>query len=541
MNGLELLLDNFKLNGWILDMKIRTQVIGALGLIVTLLIVVSIAGYGSSSVVNQAGSVIPNALIPGIQNYQELRYKTLDVVVAVYQKDANRIDQLSKELEPNVITFSSVQEDSPYYGDATLEKGLATIGATLLDVIYAAQAEDLSSPASENFLSVVETMESVGPYSEDVIQYLIDQTTNQIGAVISNIIRILLAISSISVLIAIALAFYLSRSIDHGIRGLRDSFSKISSGDLLTKADDKRKDELGEIAGYFNELAQNLKLTISQLATMMNTLAVLSTNFREGGIQFQDRAQQTSDETQQVATAMTEMAATIREVAQNAEQTSNQAIEATEQASTARSLVETSVNRSITLKTQMSGISEQILLLKDKTASISSVIDVIQGIAEQTNLLALNAAIEAARAGEQGRGFAVVADEVRTLANRTAQSTQEIVDVIKSLQNMSQETAQQIEAGQADVDNNADAIKDIETTLLAILENISSISSMNHQVATNSQEQSHVAEDMNINVVRISDLAEQNAVQTEQINKDIQTIDELTQQVKMLISRFKYE
>lgn len=522
-------------------MKIRTQVVGALGLILTLLIIVSIGGYGSSTVVNKAGSIIPSALIPGIQNYQDLRYKTLDIVVAVYQKDAQRISQLAKELEPRVIEFSGVKPDSPYYGDKTLEEGLAKIGRSFLDVIYAAQAEDLNSPVSEEFLTVVNEQGSVGPYSDDVIQYLIDQTTNKINSVIDNIIKILSVVSGVSVIIAILLAVYLSRSIGQGISGLRESFSKISGGDLLTKADDQRKDELGEIAGYFNELAQNLKTTISQLAMMMNTLADLSTSFREGGVQFQERAQQTSDETQQVATAMTEMAATIREVAQNAEQTSNQANEATEQAGTARSLIETSVNRSIKLKTQMTGISEQVILLKDKTASISSVIDVIQGIAEQTNLLALNAAIEAARAGEQGRGFAVVADEVRTLANRTAQSTQEIVAVIKSLQTMSQQTAQQIEAGQADVDNNADAIKDIETSLLGILENISSISSMNHQVATNSQEQSHVAEDMNINVVRISDLSEQNALQTEQINRDILTIDELTQQVRILIARFKYE
>ncbi|MDX1343961.1 MAG: HAMP domain-containing methyl-accepting chemotaxis protein, partial [Reinekea sp.] len=364
--------------------------------------------------------------------------------------------------------------------------------------------------------------------------------TMKINGVIANIVRMLVGASVVIISLAVVFGLILTRKLSLGLSSLQLSFRKISDGDLTTKANDSTDDEFGDIARYFNELATTLSSTISQLATMMNTLADLSSRFRESGAQFQERAIQTSDETQQVATAMTEMAATVREVAQNAEETSSQAKEASDQADIARDLVGKTVSSSKDLQQKMSGISGQMLELKEKTASISSVIDVIQGIAEQTNLLALNAAIEAARAGEQGRGFAVVADEVRSLATRTGQSTQEIVDVIKALQSMSETAASNIAQGQDSVESNAESIKNIEGSLLSILDSISTISNMNHQIATNAQEQSHVAEDMNANVVRISDLSEMNAKQTKQINDDIKTIDQLTSQVRQLIAKFQY-
>lgn len=521
-------------------MKIKTQVSASLGTMVLLLLLVSVGGYLAVNMVRTVGNIIPVSLLPGVQNYNDMRYKTLEIALHAYQGNTTLINSMSEELVPRIEDFKYSEPDSPFYGDAFLDEGLLEIGDILLNVIELSQKQVPGEPPTADFLAALNEMEGMDERATEVIAYLVDSTAGLVNGVIGNIVKILAIFSVFAVIIALGIGWFLTRKLNSGIAGLSHSFRLISDGDLTVIADDSKKDELGEIASYFNGLASSLKTTIGQLAQMMNTLAELSSRFRASGESFQERAQQTSDETQQVATAMTEMAATIREVAQNAEATSAQAQDASDQADTARELIDNSVSRSKQLQTNMSGISAQILQLKEKTESISTVIDVIQGIAEQTNLLALNAAIEAARAGEQGRGFAVVADEVRSLATRTGQSTQEIVDVIQALQSMSESTAKEIASGQESVEANAEAISHIEQSLSGILENISTISSMNHQIATNSQEQSHVAEDMNSNVVRISDLAEQNASQTEQINRDIQTIDELTQGVHRLIEKFRY-
>ncbi|MCJ8312445.1 MAG: methyl-accepting chemotaxis protein [Saccharospirillaceae bacterium] len=522
-------------------MRIKTQINAALGIIVGLLIVISIGGYTALNIVKKAGSVYPANLIPGIQNYSNLRYGALSVELAVYQKDAQQIKQLANRLIAPIKTFEQPSvPGSPFYGDTYLDDNLADIAQKMLAVVTAATKEDLSKPPSAEFKAAAAQLNGLEDKAQELIQYIIDNTTVVINDTISFVIRILAIVAIVAVLLSIVMGTVLTRRMSRSINTLQQSFRQIADGDLTANADDSAKDEFGEIAGYFNILAGNLKTTIGQLSGMMLTLSDLSSRFSQSGEQFRDRAEKTSMETLQVASAMTEMAATIKEVAQNAESTSSKAQEANEQAGAARSQIESSVATSLKLQGQMSGISKQVIELKQKTESISSVIDVIQGIAEQTNLLALNAAIEAARAGEQGRGFAVVADEVRNLATRTAESTQEIVTVINELQSTAESTANQIAEGQQDVEQNAVAIADIETSLTVVLDNINSISSMNHQIATNSKEQSHVAEEMNVNVVRISDLSEQNAAQTAQINDDIHTIDELSKDVNKLILQFKY-
>ncbi len=523
-------------------MKIRTQIQLTLSALVGLLALLSIASYIALTIVNKLGDSYPESLVPGVQGYAELRYSALQVQLAVYQKDQAAIDRLTQTLIPATKQFmdENPAPGDPFYGNDYVTNGIDEVCEIILVMLNAAQTEDLSQPPSNRFLEASENFNNIGGQADDIIQFIIDGTRGLISDASEKILNFIIGFSVLSIVLGSVAGFWFARKLSLGLDELRHSFSEISQGNLLAKANSSRKDEFGEIATYFNNLASGLSDTISQLATMTATLSELSQRFKVRGQEFLGSAQQTSKETDMLATAMTEMAATSLEVAKNAELTARQAQDASEQAGSARNLISTSVTRSQALQQQMDDISQQVLQLKEKSSAISSVIDVIRGIAEQTNLLALNAAIEAARAGEQGRGFAVVADEVRSLATRTGESTEEITEVIQSLQDTSEATNEQISKGRSDVENNAQAIADIESSLGVILDNIESISEMNQAIATNAQEQSYVAEEMNVNVVRINSLSEDNTHQTQGINSDIDTIDGLVRNVQGLIAKFRF-
>lgn len=523
-------------------MKIKTQMTISLGGMLFLLAIVAIGGYLSATIVSRIGNAYPTALLPGVVAYHDIRFKTLEIAVHGYQGEIALAREKAEVLLPRLELFSKMHEDEsgPFYQDDLMVRDVPYISNVMRNVIDTTLTLTPNQPVSAEFEAAVNELEAMEDRANSLIDYLIEVTTGRINDAISVIVGALSILGFLALVVATVVGFLVTRKLSRGLTKLTEPFRQISQGDLTVTADDSSRDEFGQLAHYFNNLANNLKSTIGQMAEMVTTLAELSSRFRASGESFQERAQLTSDDTQMVATAMTEMSATIKEVAGNAESTSKQAQEASQQADTARNLVEKSVQSSQSLQNEMSKMSEQVLMLKEKTDSISTVVDVIQGIAEQTNLLALNAAIEAARAGEQGRGFAVVADEVRTLATRTGQSTQEIVDVIQSVQSMAVSSAEQISSGRKNVEDNAEAIQNIESGLMSILDSISLISGMNQQIATSAQEQSHVAEDMNTNVLRISDLSEQNAVQTEEINQDISTIDGLVKDTHKIIQQFQY-
>ncbi|WP_437884057.1 methyl-accepting chemotaxis protein [Pseudomonas sp. LRF_L74] len=244
-------------------------------------------------------------------------------------------------------------------------------------------------------------------------------------------------------------------------------------------------------------------------------------------------------ETDQVATAMHEMAVTVQEVARNAEQAAAAAKAADSQARQGNQVLQRALSEVDRLTVEVNQTAEAMHHLNTESASIGTVLTVINGIAEQTNLLALNAAIEAARAGEAGRGFAVVADEVRNLAKRTQESTAQIEGLIANLQQGSQNAVNMMDSSRSLAVSTLELSREASDELQAITQTVSAIQGMNLQIATASEEQSAVAEEINRSVLNVRDIADQSAAATEETAASSAELARLGNVLLGLISRFR--
>ncbi|WP_375379878.1 methyl-accepting chemotaxis protein [Pseudomonas hormoni] len=233
------------------------------------------------------------------------------------------------------------------------------------------------------------------------------------------------------------------------------------------------------------------------------------------------------------------MAATVHEVAQNAQEASVAAQSADKQAVQGNAAIQRALIQIDKLSEEVSRSADAVAHLNKESVGISTVLTVINGIAEQTNLLALNAAIEAARAGEAGRGFAVVADEVRGLAQRTQQSTRQIEELISNLQAGAQNAANMMSASSTLVDETVNRAHEVQTELAAITQTVSLIQAMNMQIATAAEEQSAVAEEINRSVLNVRDVAEQSAAASEETAASTMELARLGNELQQQVGRFK--
>jgi len=280
----------------------------------------------------------------------------------------------------------------------------------------------------------------------------------------------------------------------------------IADGNLRQNIVASNNDEVGE-------LLMSMKLMQARLQTVIGKLTEVSNDVTQDAVMLSSSSTRTLDmmnqqqvETELVATAMNEMSATVSEVARNTEEAAQAAVEANDNANNGKTVV-SKVRDSIgRLVTEVENTADAITDLEDKSDDIQSIMSVIHGIADQTNLLALNAAIEAARAGEQGRGFAVVADEVRTLAGRTQDATEEINKVIEELRSGINRAVHVMNKGRKQAYDAIEESNEAEKSLGAITDSVTKINDMNAQIATAATEQSAVAEVMNRNVVNISQM-----------------------------------
>ncbi len=342
------------------------------------------------------------------------------------------------------------------------------------------------------------------------------------------------------VLLLIAYLFFgFYFSVRQSIAQISKATDKLSEGDLTVQVKLDSHDEMSQIAHRFNAMTEKFNALIQQIISSAGQLATASDEVSTVATESANNVECQRHETDQVATAINEMTATVHDVANNAGNAAGAAANADNEARSGKAIVENTSKVIAVLAHEIENAARVIKGVEEDSKTIGGVLDVIKGIAEQTNLLALNAAIEAARAGEQGRGFAVVADEVRTLASRTQESASEIEAMIDKLQRGSQDAVEVMEKSREQAQVGVEQANEAARSLAAINRAVTTITDMNTQIASAAEEQSAVSEEINRNVSSISQISEQTATGSEQTTNAANDLAHLASDLQGLVSQFK--
>ncbi|WP_026145254.1 methyl-accepting chemotaxis protein [Pseudomonas asplenii] len=345
--------------------------------------------------------------------------------------------------------------------------------------------------------------------------------------------------SAAALLLGVLAAWFITRLIVDPLMLTVQASQRVANGDLSQDLEVTRRDELGQLQDSMQRMTISLREVIGGIRDGVTQIASAAEELSAVTEQTSAGVNSQKVETDQVATAMNEMAATVQEVARNAEQASQVALTASEDARNSDEVVGQALSQIERLATEVEHSTEAMTELKRESDKIGTVLDVIKSVAEQTNLLALNAAIEAARAGEAGRGFAVVADEVRSLAQRTQASTQEIESLIDGLQGVTAQVATTLDNSRALTDSSVELSRRAGTSLLNITRSVASIESMNQQIAAAAEQQAAVAEEINRSVLNVRDISEQTSAASDETAASSIDLARLGVHLQGLVGQFK--
>ena len=453
-----------------------------------------------------------------------------------------KMGQLKKELDEQVSGYAGLvsdPEEQRLYNDVM--QGLKRYEETL-DVLIA-QSETRSTQESTVYINTATV--PLATALQTSIDHLI--SVNDAGATQSGLVAqtqydqgftFTIAIMIGTIILSMFIAFLFTRSISAPVKKLVQSIKQISEGDLRSTVEVSGKDELTELQLSTDAMLQSLKSTIQHISDSSGQLAAAAEEMSSITEESLSGIQKQNMQTEQAATAVNQMTAAVEEVARNAVAASQYTQDSEKSAAIGKDKVAETIKSIKQLSQTVQQTTVEIEGLATQTQDIAKVLDVIRSIAEQTNLLALNAAIEAARAGEQGRGFAVVADEVRALAHRTQTSTLEIEQMVKGIQTGSGK------AVQAMVQSNSEAVLTLtiaQEANIAIGDIASAVSDINERnllIATASEEQAHVSRSVDQNLVSIRDLSIQSSSAASQTSIASTELSKLAVGLNRLVSRF---
>jgi len=455
----------------------------------------------------------------------EVRGYTATANADTEQKAVGQLDVAIASLKQLNVHFSGTQQDA-----------MRQLETALTNYRSALQAfKSANSEAVQARKEMTDQGATIVTLSEQLYQIQLDRRDIE-----SAQARTLQLISTLlALLVGIIAAFIITRQITRPLQETMAVVDRIASGDLSHNVIVTRRDELGvlqqgiaRMGVTLRDLISGIRDGVTQIASAAEELSAV-TEQTSAGVNSQ------KVETDQVATAMHEMTATVQEVARNAEEASQAAAAADGEAREGDKVVNEAIAQIERLASEVVRSTEAMSVLQQESDKIGSVMDVIKAVAEQTNLLALNAAIEAARAGEAGRGFAVVADEVRGLAQRTQKSTEEIEGLVAGLQNGTQQVSAVMNNSRALTDSSVALTRKAGESLENITRTVSNIQSMNQQIAAAAEQQSAVAEEISRSIINVRDVSEQTAAASDETAKSSVELARLGGQLQQMVSHFR--
>lgn len=515
---------------------------------------IGIYGYNSIKTITQSmHSVVTSASILRTHMFADMMHDALnsDVNAALLTAEKNNPTEMA-EIEAELKTHSEEFTEALHKNEKTVTdkktRAALTQAFPALEA-YIKSATDIVQKAKTDraaAMLMLDDFHKAFTSLEDVMESLTElieedaRSTQATAAEAEGHAATMLA--TIIVIGTIAMAFIslsLTKNITTSLSKSTGIAERVASGDLTVSIDTSKEDEIGKLARSMEKMRANIAQVISQIS--LTTTKVFTSVEDISAVASATTSNMTQQrlETEQVATAMNQMTATVHEVSKNISSTAASANKATKETSVSEAIVGQAIQSIKSLADQIRSASETINKFESNSHNISSVLEVIKNIAEQTNLLALNAAIEAARAGEQGRGFAVVADEVRTLASRTQQSTGEINEMIGQLQAGSKSSVEAINKSCEQAIVAVSKAEDAGKSLLTIAATVNEISELSTQIATAAEEQSSVSEEINRNIIHISDAATHTVDGNYKTSEAVSSLAKMTAELQNLVHQFK--
>ena len=442
------------------------------------------------------------------------------------------------------VKSNSQATSNEYYSDtdtAISRFKELTIGSGNILETFALQLKTRAEAKQQLTDSDIAASEALGHLKNMVtkVKALTLSIKQQAGDKVSSSRTMLIIFAVVAIIIAAGANYWVLQSVTGPLKEVLRVIGRVSGGDLTDKAVVYSEDELGKLSNGFNDLIDALRSMLKEIGSSSQQLSAAAEQTAAISSQSHESINYQKEQTDMIATAMTEMTATVDEVANSANNTLLEVQKANSETMDGQAVVQDSIGTINKLANEIESASNVIDKLDQYSTNIGAVLDVIRGIADQTNLLALNAAIEAARAGEQGRGFAVVADEVRTLASKTQESTSEIQEMIERLQTGTREAVTVMETSRGEAQNSVNQTAKAGESLEQITQAVSVINDMSTHIASAAEEQSSVSQEMHRNVSSISEMADRTAQGASENLSASQELARLAEHMQKLVGQFK--